>query len=55
MTEIEPDEEAVKMTKLMVEEDIRSEERDPSISFANFVKELKCGSSHFSRPLKVDD
>ncbi|XP_073121988.1 zinc protease PQQL-like [Henckelia pumila] len=43
------------MTKLMLEEDILGEKRDPSSSFANFVEELKCGSSHFSRPLQVDD
>ncbi|XP_073118493.1 zinc protease PQQL-like isoform X1 [Henckelia pumila] len=55
LLEVQPDEESVQMTKLMLEEDILGEKRDPSSSFANFVEELKCGSSHFSRPLQVDD
>ncbi|OMO91643.1 hypothetical protein COLO4_18249 [Corchorus olitorius] len=54
-TNVTPGEEEVKIVMQMAEEAVRAQERDPYTAFANRVKELNYGNSHFFRPIRISD
>ena len=50
-TNVEPREEEVKIVMQMAEEAIYAQERDPYTAFANRVREINYGNSHFFKVL----